>query len=108
MPHQDQNYTADTQAPPSPPNRPATRSKNATVHPGTDAKKALSNRRDPEVIEREKLERKAKKEAKERQKEEEAERKEAAQRHVEELRAQQAIELEDEDIDIRHKQLKST
>jgi hypothetical protein len=37
-------------------NRPVTRQKNATTHPGTDA---LSTRRDREVIEKEKLERKA-------------------------------------------------
>ena len=90
MPHHDK--TTD-----SPPNRPITRQKNANTHPGTEAQKVLSTHRDPELIEKEKLERKAKKEAKERQKEEEATRKEAAKQHVEELRAQQAIELQDEE-----------
>jgi hypothetical protein len=86
MPHQDHN-TTDT--------RPVTRTRNATVHPGIDAQRALSNRRDPDVIAKEKLERIAKKEAKERQKTEEAKRKEVAQQHIEELRAQQVIEESD-------------
>lgn len=82
------------------PNRPVTRRKNATTHPGTDAQKVLSTRRDPEVIEKEKLERKAKKEARERQNADEAARKEAAQHHIEQLRAQQAIDLENEASEI--------
>jgi hypothetical protein len=86
-----------------PPNRPITRPKNATAHPGTDAQRVLSNRRDPEIIEKEKLERKSKKEAKEHQKAEEVARKEAARQRVEELRAQQAIELDEEES---HPQLK--
>jgi hypothetical protein len=85
MPHPDKN-AANT-----PPNRPVTRQKNATAHPGTDARKALSTRRDPEVIAKEKLERKTKKEAKERQNADEAARKETAQRRIEQLRAEQAI-----------------
>lgn len=96
MPHDNKN-TADT-----PPNRPATRAKNATVHPGTDAKKVLSTRRDPEVIEKEKLERKARKEARERQNVDEAARKEVAQHYTEQLRAQQAIDLEDEESKTPH------
>jgi hypothetical protein len=96
MPHHDKNM-ADT-----PPNRPVTRLKNATVHPGTDAKKVLSNRRDPEVIEKEKLDRKARKEARERQDADEAARKEVAQCHTEQLRAQQAIDIEDEESEIPH------
>jgi hypothetical protein len=99
MPPHDQK-TAKT-----PPNRPVTRPKNATAHPGTDAQKVLSIRRDPEIIEKEKLERKAKKEAKEHQKAEEDARKEAARQLVEELRAQQAIELDDEES---HQHLKGT
>jgi hypothetical protein len=83
MPHHDKN-TANT-----PPNRPTTRPKNATAHPGIDAQKVLSTRRDPEVIEKEKLERKAKKEAKERQNADEAARKEDVQHRVQQLRAQQ-------------------
>lgn len=95
MPHHDKT------TPDSPPNRPITRQKNATTHPGTEAKKVLSTRRDPELIEKEKLERKEKKDAKERQKEEAATRKEAAQQHVEKLRAQQAIEHQDEESEHR-------
>jgi hypothetical protein len=91
--------TADT-----PVNRPATRPKNATTHPGTDAQRALSSRRDREVIENEKLERKAKKEAKERQKVEDTTRREAAHLRVEKLRAQQAIEIEDEESEIPRQQ----
>ena len=94
MPHHDKNTVN------SPPNRPKTRTKNATTHPGTTAKKALSTRRDPEIIENEKLERQAKKEAKERQKVEEAIRKEAAQQHVKDLRAQQAVELQNEESEV--------
>ena len=93
MPH-DKN-TADTQT-----NRPVTRQKNATAHPGTDAQKVLGTHHDPEVIEKEKLERKARKEAKEHQNADEAARKEAAQHHIEQLRAQQAIDLEDEESEI--------
>ena len=89
-------------------NRPVTRAKNATVHPGTEAEKVLSTRRDPQVIEKEKLERKAKKEAKECQKVEEAARKEAAQRHVEELRAQQVIDSVDKESEIPRQQPKGT
>ena len=85
-------------------NRPVTRRKNATTHPGTEAQKVLSTRRDPEVIEKEKLERKAKKEAKERQNVEEAARKEAAQHRTHQLRAQQAKDLEDEASEIPRKQ----
>jgi hypothetical protein len=87
-------------------NRPATRSKNATAHPGIDAQKVLSTRRDPEVIEKEKLERKAKKETKERQNADEAARKEAGQHHVNQLRAQQITDLKDEEAETRN-QLKS-
>ena len=104
MPHHDQN-TTDTQALP---NHPVTRAKNATAHPGTDAKKALSTRRDPEVIEKEKFECNMKKEAKDRQKADEAARKEAAQRRIEEFRAQQAIDLEDEESEFSRQQSKST
>jgi hypothetical protein len=100
MPHHDHS-TADTEVPV---NRPATRPKNATAHPGTDAQRALSSRRDPEVIEKEKLERKAKKEAKERQKLDETTRREAAQERVEELRAQQAIEIEADESEIPRQQ----
>lgn len=75
--------------------RPVTRAKNATTHPG----RALSNGREPELIEKEKLERKAKKEAREHKKSEEMARKEAAQRHIEALRAQQTIDLEDEELE---------
>ena len=99
MPHHDKN-TADI-----PPNRPAMRPKNATVHPGTDAQKVLSTRRDPEVIEKEKLERKARKEAREHQSADKAARKEAAQHRIEQLRAQQAIDLEDEESEIPQRPL---
>lgn len=98
MPHHDKG-TAET-----PLNRPVTRPKNATTHPGTEAQKVLSTRRDPEVIEKEKLARKAKKEAKERQNADEAARKEAAQHRIEQLRAQQAKDLEDEESEIPHQQ----
>jgi len=84
-------------------NRPVTRRKNATAHPGTDAQKVLSTRRDPEVIEKEKIERKAKKEARERQNADEAARKEAAQHRIEQLRAQQAI-LENEEAEAHQQQ----
>jgi hypothetical protein len=90
MPHHDKN-TANT-----PPNRPATRAKNATAHPGIDAQKVLSTRRNPEEIEKEKLERKAKKVTKDRQKADEAARQKASQRRIEELRAQQITDLEEE------------
>jgi hypothetical protein len=96
MPHNDKK-TSDIAL-----NRPVTRQKNATTHPGTDAQKVLSTRRDREVIEKEKLERKAKKEAKDRQNTDEAARKEAAQKRIEQLRAQQAMDLEDEDSEIPH------
>jgi hypothetical protein len=95
MPPQDHNTTgSDT--------RPVTRAKNATTHPGRRA--LTNNRREPEVIEKDKLERKAKKDAREHQKSEEKARKEAAHRHTEELRAQQITELEDEELE----QLKGT
>jgi hypothetical protein len=100
MPHHDRS-TADTQVPV---NRPGTRKKNATVHPGIEAQKALSSRRDPEVIEKEKLERKEKKEARERQKLDESARREAAQERVEELRAQQSIENEADESEIPRQQ----
>lgn len=100
MPHHEQKTTdSDT---PLAPNRPVTRAKNATTHPGTDAKRVLSNRREPEVIEREKVEQKAKKAAKEHKNREEAARKKKAQHHVEALRAQQAVELRDE-FEVPHK-----
>lgn len=100
MPQHDKN-TANT-----PPNRPATRPKNATAHPGIDAQKVLSTRRDPEVIEKEKLDRKAKKITKDLKNAEEAARKEAGQRHIEQLRAQQITDLEAEEAET-HKQPKS-
>src|SRR3977135_2464803 len=100
MPHQDKK-TANTQ-----PHRPVTRQKNATAHPGTDAQKVLSTRRDPEVIEKEKLERIAKKEARERRNADEAARKEDAQHRTEQLRAQQAIDLQDEESEIPHQRPK--
>ena len=100
MPHHDES-TANT-----PPNCPVTHWKNATAHPGTDAQKVLSTRRDPEVIEKEKLERKVKKEAKERQNADEAARKEAAQQQTEQLQAQQAIDLENKESGIPHQQPK--
>jgi hypothetical protein len=87
MPHHED--TADT-----PPNRPVTRQKNAMAHPGIDAQKVLSTRRDREVIEKEKLERQAKKEAKERQNADDTARKEAAQHRIEQLRAQQAADFD--------------
>jgi hypothetical protein len=93
MPNHD-NDTANI-----PPNRPVTRPKNATTHPGTDAQKVLSTRRDPKVIEKEKTERNAKKEAKERQKADDAARKETAQRRIEELRAHQTIILAEEEAE---------
>ena len=98
MPHHDQ-HTADT-----PVHRPVTRQKNATVHPGTEAKKVLSSRREPEIIEQEKIERKAKRDAKERQKTDEATRKEAAQQRVDELRTMQANEIEDKESAIPRQQ----
>jgi hypothetical protein len=90
----------------TPLNCPVTRPKNATAHPGTNAQKVLSTRRDPEVIEKEKLEHKAKKEAKERQKADEAARREVAQHRIEQLRAQQTIDLEDEESELTHQQPK--
>jgi hypothetical protein len=86
-------------------NRPVTRRKNATTHPGTEAQKVLSTRRDPEVIKKEKLDRKAKKEAKDRQKADNAARKEVAQHRTEQIRAQQAKDLEDEESEIPRQQL---
>ena len=86
------------------PSRPATRLRNATIHPGTEAKRALSNRRDPEIIEQEKIDRQAKRDAKEQQKVEEAERRKVAQHRIEELRAQQATELEEEESEIPRQQ----
>lgn len=96
-----QQNTANT---PLEPSRPVTRLKNATAHPGTDAKRALSTRRDPEIIEQEKIDRQAKKDAKERQKVEDAARKKAAQHRIEELRAQQTTELEEEESEIPRQQ----
>ena len=100
MPHHDES-TANT-----PPNRPVTFWKNATAHSGTDAQKVLSTRHDPEVIEKEKLECKAKKEAKEHWNADKAARKEAAQQWTEQLRAQQAIDLGNEESGIPHQQPK--
>jgi len=95
MPDQD-NKTA---------NRPVTRRKNATTHPGTEAQKVLSNRRrDPQVIEKEKLERIAKKEAKDQKNADDAAGKEVAQHHTEQLRAQQANDLEVEESEIPRQQ----
>jgi hypothetical protein len=102
MPHHD----SDTNAADTPPNRPVTRQKNATAHPGTDAQKVLSTRRDPEVIKKEKLERTARKEARERQIADEAARKEAAKHRIEQLRAEQAIDLEHKESEIPHQQPK--
>jgi hypothetical protein len=101
MPRQDEK-TADSDTP----NRPVTRRKNATTHPGIDAKKALSTRRDPEVIEKEKLDRKVRKETKDRQNADEDARKEASQQLIENLRAQQSIDLEREESEIPHQQPK--
>ena len=98
---QNNKKTADSD---TPLNRPVTRPKNATTHPGTVAKKALSTRRDRDVIEMEKVEKNTKKEAKERRKADEASRKETAQQRVEQLQAQQAIDLEDEASEIPHHQ----
>ena len=100
MPHHDESTTN------TPPNHPVTRRKNATAHPGTDAQKVHSTHCDPEVIEKEKLERKAKKEAKECQNADEASRKEATQQRTEQLRAQQAIDLENKESGIPHQQPK--
>ena len=82
------------------PSRPATHLRNATIHPGTEAKQALSNRCDPEIIKQEKIDRQAKRDAKEQQKVEEAERRKVAQHRIEELQAQQATELEEEESEI--------
>ena len=69
-------------------NRPKTRPKNATTHPGTNAQKILSTRRDPEVIEKEKHDRLTKKANKEREKDEVTTRMTKGQLRVEELQAQ--------------------
>lgn len=104
MPHHDEDI-GDT-----PPNRPVTRAKNASAHPGTEAKRALSSRRDPEIIEKEKSERKARKDAKDYQKAKKTARKEVAHRRIEEIRAQQAIdsELGDSEPNLRHREPNGT
>ena len=79
MPHHNES-TAN-----APPNCPVTCRKNATAHPVTDAQKVLSTRRDPEVIEKEKLECRVKKEAKECRNADKAARKEAAQQRTVQL-----------------------
>jgi hypothetical protein len=100
MPHHDED-TSNTQL-----NRPVTRHKNASAHPGTEAKRALSSRRDPEIIQKEKLDRKARKDAKDLQKAKETARKETTQHHIEELRAQQATELGNKELNLRCRQPK--
>ena len=86
------------------PSRSVTRLRNASAHPRTDAKQALSNHRDPEIIEQEKFDHQANKDAKEQQKADDAARKKAAQHHIEELRAQQTTVLEEEECEIPHQQ----
>jgi hypothetical protein len=79
--------------------RVTTRASNANKHPGTEAKKTLQvhNRREPEVIQAEKEQKKAAKEAKEEARQAEASQREVAQRNLEECRARQAASLEHED-----------
>jgi hypothetical protein len=75
--------------------RVTTRAANANRHPGAEAVDALrvNIRRDPQVIQAEKLKKQAAKEAKERSQQAEIARKEAAQKDLEEFRARQAANL---------------
>ena len=75
--------------PESEPNRPRTRSKNATHRPGADAKRALQVHRDPEVILEEKKALLARKEEKERERQEEEANKKEAERFLEDYHARQ-------------------
>jgi hypothetical protein len=77
------------------PNRPRTRAKNASAHPGIAAKNALRVRnppRDPDVIQKEKDDKEAKKIAKQKTHEEMQEKEESAAYFVEEYRARKDAE----------------
>ena len=72
------------------PNRVRTRAGNANTHPGTAAKDALRVRnppRDPDIIQKEKVEKESKKIAKQKTAEETQDKQESAARFVEEYRA---------------------
>lgn len=88
----------------TPSNQPVTHPKNATTHPGTDAQKVLSIHHDHEVIDKEKVGWNAKKKAREHQKADEALRKETGQCCIEQLQAQLAIEITEEEAEA-HQQL---
>jgi hypothetical protein len=77
------------------PNRARTRAKNANAHPGIAAKNTLRARnppRDPEVIQKEKVEKEAKKEAKRKEAEQAQAREDYAENFIEEYRARKATE----------------
>ena len=95
LPSMPQQNTTDT---PLVPSRPVTCLRNASAHPGNDAKWALSNRCDPEIIEQEKFDRQVKKDAKEQQKADNAARKKATQHRIEELRASKPLGLKKRNV----------
>jgi hypothetical protein len=79
--------------------RVTTRASNVNKHPGTDAKKTLQvqSRRDPNVVQAEKEQKRAAKDAKENARQAEDSQREMAQRNLEERRARQAAHLEQEE-----------
>jgi hypothetical protein len=90
-------------APEANPNRLRTRPWNANIHPGTAAKDALRARnppRDPEVIQKEKVEKEAKKEAKQKKIEETQDKEKSAARFVEEYRVRKVAEALNENAAI--------
>lgn len=85
------------------PNRPRTRAGNADKHPGINAKNALRAKnppRDPEVIQKEKVEKEAKKEAKRKEEEQIQAREDSAEKFVEGYRARKDTEALNEAVAI--------
>lgn len=82
------------------PNRLRTRSGNANIHPGTDAKNALRARnppRDPAVIQKERDNKEARKVAKQKALEDSQAKEDLATQFVEEYRARKDIEASNEE-----------
>lgn len=90
--------------------RVQTRRTNVDKHPGKDAQDALrvsKPRRDPNVIQEEKDQKKDKREGKLREQLEEKARQEAFEKELEEYRAQQLVDLEKESAKFPRRQSKS-
>lgn len=82
------------------PNRLRTRSGNANIHPGTEAKNALRVRnppRAPDVIQKERANKEAKKAEKQKALEDSQAKEELATRFVEEYRARKDVEASNEE-----------